>query len=518
VNRRSAGVRRIVLLAATAGLVASACGTRLPNSAFVNAGQNGSQSALGPGDSGNGTTAGSVATGGAAGATGGTAGSAGSAGSAGAGGAAKPGGGGGAGAGAAAANQASDVGVTTNSITIGNVTGVTGLLGPDAFGVTLRGLQAFVGAANAKGGVNGRKLVLKSCDDGQDATQNLVCTQKLVTQDKVFALIDNNSLSPAGSAHYESQQGIPDLGFPLDNGYAKYPNMFSLYGASYPRDGTQVGDHGLNWQSTGIYRYFKTVVGGTKAAFFFYSVAASQSQAQNQIAGSNAEGLPDVYNSGGTQGENLAGAAWDSDVTQMQSSGADVAFDAVDVNANQKICSAIDRYSVPLKAKVSTIEVWSQDLGGPAWGNGARHCANLVYITGSSDSYADAGNPAVKQFLDAFNTYIKPQGFSLAQWTLDGYAGGQILADYLTAAGAAPTRKGFMAWLNAFPAKGYNVHGLFSPLSWANHAHPSSSNDCGIYVQWQDSAHTYVTHGSGGSPFTCFVTSEISSKFTDDGS
>jgi branched-chain amino acid transport system substrate-binding protein len=448
--------------------------------------------------------------------TAGIAGTAGTAGAASSGGAAARAGSGQAAAGAAAgANQASDVGVTPTSVTIGNVTGVTGLLGPDAFGVTLRGLQAFVAVTNAKGGVGGRKLILKPCDDAQDATQNLVCTQQLVTQAKVFVFIDNNSLSPSASAHYEYQQGVPDLGFPLDNGYAKYPNMFSLYGTPYPRDGTQVGDHGLNWQQTGIYRYFKQAVGGTKAAFFFYSVAASQSQAQNEIAGAKVEGLPDVYDSGGSQGENLAGAAWDTDVLAMQHAGADVAFDAVDVNANQKICKAIDRYNVPLKAKVSTIEVWDQDVGSPSW---SQRCRNLVYITGSSDSYADTANPSVAQFRAAFDTYMKPQGFVLSQWTEDGYAGGQALVDYLTQAGPAPTRKGFIQWLDSIPPLGYTDHGFFSPVSWANHPHPQSSKDCNIFVQWQDSAGTFVTRSHGPGGYSCYVTPEVGTPYSPDGS
>ena len=64
-------------------------------------------------------------------------------------------------------NQASDVGVTATTITIGNITAENGVLG-DAFAPAVRGLRAWVQATNAKGGINGRQIILKTCDDRED--------------------------------------------------------------------------------------------------------------------------------------------------------------------------------------------------------------------------------------------------------------------------------------------------------------------------------------------------------------
>ncbi|HEX6475702.1 MAG TPA: ABC transporter substrate-binding protein, partial [Acidimicrobiales bacterium] len=194
-------------------LLVPACGTRLPNSAFsqLNGGSSISENQVAAGDNGansdTGTTVAGSSGGGATQAGGGSATTV-------AGGAQSNGGGG-----QAAQNTASDVGVTPTSIKIGNITGLGGPLGPDAFGPTLRGLQVYVQAINARGGVNGRKLILDSCDDNQDGSQNLACAQKLVGQDKIFAFVDNNSLATAPSAHYEYSNNVPDLGYPLNNGY-----------------------------------------------------------------------------------------------------------------------------------------------------------------------------------------------------------------------------------------------------------------------------------------------------------
>jgi branched-chain amino acid transport system substrate-binding protein len=391
----------------------------------------------------------------------------------------------------------------------------------------LQGLQAFVAYTNAHGGVHGRKLNLKSCDDQQDATANLVCTQKVAEQSQAFAFIANNSLSPQPSAKYEFQHGIPDLGLPLDNGYSKYPNMFSLYGNQDPRDGVQTGDHGLNWGDTAQYRFYRQRVGASRAAFFFYSQAASQSAAYLIEQQLKAEGFQVCYESGGHSGENIAGAAWDTDVQAMKGScpdksTPDIVFDAVDVSANQKICAAMDRYNLTpsIKAKVTTVEGWTQDVGSPQWSTG---CRNKIYSALRTDAYSDTGNPAIKAFVDAFNTYQKPQGAIMAQWAVDGWTAGQILVDYLNFAGGAPTRKGFIQWLDSFKYNTYNgaAAALITPTAawWQNAHHPQSLNECYVVAQWQDNPGTFVVKSAtGGSPYYCAVTTETSFPYTDDGS
>jgi hypothetical protein len=296
--------------------------------------------------------------------------------------------------------------------------------------------------------------------------------------------------------------------------------MFSLYGEQAPRDGVQVGDHGLNWFDTAVDRFFHQRIGASKAAFFFYNQPASISAAKTTEQELKAEGFQVVYESGGSQGENFAGPTWDTDVQTMKSTGADIIFDTVDVNANQKICAALDRYGVTpqIKAKVTTVEGWSQDVGTPAWSTG---CRNIIFATGRTDAYSDTGSPAVKQFVDAFNNYEKPQGYTMAQWSLDGWTAGQMLVDYLNQAGPAPTRKGFIQWLDGIQPYTYDAHGLITSSAtwWGNVKHPNVRNQCYVAVQWQDTAGTFVNRsGTGGSPFYCATVSEVSYPFADDGS
>jgi ABC-type branched-subunit amino acid transport system substrate-binding protein len=50
------------------------------------------------------------------------------------------------------------------------------------------GATLYFNAVNANGGVNGRKIVLKTLDDGYEATRAADNTKKLITEDRVFAL------------------------------------------------------------------------------------------------------------------------------------------------------------------------------------------------------------------------------------------------------------------------------------------------------------------------------------------
>src|SRR5205807_3721329 len=211
----------------------------------ISAGDQGS----GSDQSANGGTAGDQGTAGSATGGGGTAGAAGGP-------AGKAGGaaGGAAGGGPGGPNTASDVGVTPTSIKIGNVTAIQGQFGPDAFSPSLYGLQAWANGVNARGGINGRKVSIDTCDDRDTGDGNLACAQKLVDQDKIFVFLANNSQSSSRSARYTAGKGVPDLGLPLNNGYQKYPTMFDFYANNGAvRDGKQVGVNGNRWQPSGIY-------------------------------------------------------------------------------------------------------------------------------------------------------------------------------------------------------------------------------------------------------------------------
>jgi branched-chain amino acid transport system substrate-binding protein len=472
-------------------LVLQACGTRLPNSAFVKAQQGGTGTNIGSGD---GTTDQSGVTGGDQGqaATQGSVTGGGTVGGSGPNGGPSGGQNNNNGGGPGGANTASDVGVTPTSIKVGNITSIQGQFGPDAFSPSLYGLQAYASSVNARGGINGRKLEIDTCDDKGTGDGNLACAQKLVDQDKIFVYLANNSQSSGRSANYSYTKGVPDLGFPLNNGYQKYPTMFDFYGNNGAvRDGKQVGAQGKRWQTTGLYRWFKLNRGVSKPAVFFFNIAVSQQQGYAYEADLAAEGMPYAYEGGGShQGENFAAPTFDTDVVNMKNKNVDIMFDAMDVGSNQKLCQAMDRggwtkQPTSLKAKVSTIEAWSQKVGTDF----SSPCRNFVYSVGNSDPYSNTSDPLVARFRDDFAKY--QPGRYLHQWATEGWAQGYEFQKAAETMGANLTRKGFMAWLNGL--SNYTMDGFTRPFDYKPKNFAATINDCFSVVQWDDGAQTFKT-------------------------
>jgi ABC-type branched-subunit amino acid transport system substrate-binding protein len=219
----------VVLLAVT--LMGTACGARLSAAqlAAANA-SNGNGSGNTGSGTGSGTKVGTTTTtaAGAAG-TAGSAGSAATAGSSGAGtagSAGSAGGGGGGASGPVCPNGApgSGPGVTPSTITVGNVSTVTGPV-PGLFTSARLGTQAFIAYQNSIGGVCGRKLALDSGDDNMEQAQNSTTVQSEAAQ--VLAFVGSFSVADDGGAAAIASANVPDIGEALTPARFNLPQNFS---------------------------------------------------------------------------------------------------------------------------------------------------------------------------------------------------------------------------------------------------------------------------------------------------
>ena len=108
----------------------------------------------------------------------------------------------------AAPRQVLAQGITDDEILIGSTFGDSGNFA--AIGVpALAAFEAVLNRVNANGGIGGRKLVLVHYDDQWDAANAKALTEKLVEEDKVFALSLEGSPVIISSLDYIKQQGIP---------------------------------------------------------------------------------------------------------------------------------------------------------------------------------------------------------------------------------------------------------------------------------------------------------------------
>jgi len=370
-------------------------------------------------------------------------------------------------------NQASDVGITPTTITLGNITAESGVLG-DAFAPSVRGLRAWVQATNAKGGINGRTIVLKTCDDQEVRSRALACARKLVEQDKVFALVATNTRSLGGAAQYLQDQGIPVIGIPITNSFYRYSHFWTAYGTGYARDNQTVGVGGALSSLSGGYRWFRENLGVTKAAVFTYDIAESAQAGAFITKGLQLEGFEvTAYTI------SFAAPSFDQAVADMERKGIEIVFDGIDDGANRKLCDALGRRQYPLEAKVSTIVSMGQSVGKDY----NDTCRNVVYVAGSSVPYTATKVPAVAEFRSAFERY--QPGQELHQWALEGWAQAVMVADGIRGMGPAPTRKGledFLRGLEKYSAGGIMTGTQYKPLDYSR----PTAEHCFTIARWQD--------------------------------
>lgn len=104
-----------------------------------------------------------------------------------------------------------DVGVTSNSILLGNTIAQSG---PAAAYGTIGNaeLAYFTYINNTQGGVNGRKITFKILDDAYNPAQTVPLTKQLVEQDKVFAMFSGLGTQAQTSVRdYLNTQKVPQL-------------------------------------------------------------------------------------------------------------------------------------------------------------------------------------------------------------------------------------------------------------------------------------------------------------------
>ena len=78
-------------------------------------------------------------------------------------------------------------GVSAGKIVFGQATALEGPASALGQGMKM-GLEAAFAEINKAGGVKGRKLELKSIDDGYEPTKSIEAVKKLLEEDKVFAI------------------------------------------------------------------------------------------------------------------------------------------------------------------------------------------------------------------------------------------------------------------------------------------------------------------------------------------
>ncbi|QGV81374.1 ABC transporter substrate-binding protein [Streptomyces ficellus] len=366
-------------------------------------------------------------------------------------------------------------------VRVGIITGATSPVGGGALTGPRDGAMAYFTALNARGGIDGRRVEVLTCDDGGSGIGNNACVQELVDEKDVFALVATTALDYAGAARV-SRAGVPDIGGqPLGPAYDTYPHLYGIYGSSAPRTGGKPGWNGVLTGGTEVYRWFKRELGARTAAVVAYNQAASAAYARLITDGLEAEGYRVV-----TEQVDFALPNYRAVAADLREQQVDVVFDALDTHGNARLCEAMDAVGVNVTAKVTNVQNWNQAV--PRDYQDAPRCRNALWVTGASRNHDDTGHPAVQEFRRAMN------GRPLSQWALEGWAAAKWFTDAAESCGrTGPTRACVERFLNR--TEPYTAGGLLVPVRFERLPEPPRTrHTCLSVARWQD-GRGWVTQG-----------------------
>ncbi|WP_367324221.1 ABC transporter substrate-binding protein [Streptomyces sp. HUAS ZL42] len=373
-------------------------------------------------------------------------------------------------------------------IRVGVITSATSPVGGNTFTGPRDGAKAFFDRLNARGGIDGRRVEVRLCDDGGSGVGNNTCVHRLIDEDKVVALVATTSLDYAGASRV-SQARVPDIGGqPIGAAYDTWPHLYGIYGSLAPRDGTPGWD-GRLYGGTEVYRYFKREKGARTAAVVSYNQSASAAYARLVERGLEAEGYKVV-----TEEVDFALPNFRAVAADLKQQGADLVFDAIDTHGNAQLCKAMDDVGAKVIAKVTNVQNWTSTVADDY--KDSPRCRNALWATGSSRNYEDTSQAAVREFREATKD-LKTH----SQWQLEGWAA----AMWFTRAATSCARTGITrACVDDFMnrSEDYTADGLLIPVRFERLAEPPKTRrTCLSVASWQDGK-GWVSQGEMNS--TCF--------------
>ncbi|MFI2428266.1 ABC transporter substrate-binding protein [Streptomyces sp. NPDC018955] len=378
-------------------------------------------------------------------------------------------------------------------IRVGIVTSATSPVGGGAFTGPRDGAKAWFDRLNARGGIDGRRVEVRTCDDGGSGAGNNECVHRLIDEEKVVALVATTALDYAGAPRV-SRAGVPDVGGqPIGAAYDTYPHLYGVYGSDAPRNGTPGWD-GRLYGGTEVYRYFKREHGARTAAVVSYNQSASAAYARLVERGLRAEGYEVV-----TEQVDFALPNFRAVAADLKQQGADLVFDAIDGHGNARLCRAMDDVGTRVTAKVTNVQNWTSTVAEDY--KDAPHCRNALWATGSSRNFEDTGHPAVRAFRDATEDLE-----THSQWQLEGWAA----ARWFTDAARSCARTGITRACvdtHVGRARDYTAGGLLLPVSFARSPEPpATSRTCLSVARWRD-GEGWVSQGDMNR--TCFEVPQL---------
>jgi ABC-type branched-subunit amino acid transport system substrate-binding protein len=340
-------------------------------------------------------------------------------------------------AGGGTVGGASSPGVTSTTVTVGQVDDLTAPL-PGLFKGAEDGTEAYFDYIDSLGGVNGRKIKLDAQDSAYSDGTVANATTAQIKND--FALVGGFSLDDAAETPLIKAAGMPDIAYPLD------PNLSNLPTAYSPAPNT-ANDYPL-----AIFKILKEKFPTQIKHMGILWANATASTASSEKAFERAathEGFDIVYDAGFTPLQ----TTFLPNVLDMKAKGVQLFFTT----------QMPDNYADTLAE-----EMQEQNFS-PVVVQGDAYSSNLVKVGGAAvnNMYLELGyqlylgsdqSPAVKLFTKWMKIADPAANFELQ--SLYGWASAQLFVQGLKDAGNPPTRAGLEAALDKVTS--FNASGILT--------------------------------------------------------
>ena len=332
--------------------------------------------------------------------------------------------------GSAAPAAQTDVGITSNSILLGNTIALSGAAA--AYGTIANASNAyFTYINNTQGGVNGRKITYKILDDVYNPANTVPLTKQLVENDQVFAMF--------GGLGTQAQTSVRDY---LNT--KKVPQLFVATGATTFMSDFSSHSYTIGWQPPyqGEARiYAKDVVAnhsGAKIGVLYQNDDYGQDYLKGLTdgLGSNASMIVDK------QSYDVTAASVASQLSTLKGKGADTLFlfttPTFTIRSLATVTALHWEPTIYLNS-VSNPQVYM----GIAAKNGAalKNVTSVGYLKDPTDPQwaSDAGMKLYKEVIANCSTCNVNDGFNIY-----GVAVAYTMVDVLKKAGTNMTRKNVM--------------------------------------------------------------------------
>ncbi|MEQ1785550.1 MAG: ABC transporter substrate-binding protein [Acidimicrobiales bacterium] len=366
---------------------------------------------------------------------------------------------------------ATDVGVTDDTITIGVVADLTGVV-PGLFKAAPDAVKAYAEMVNDAGGIHGRELVVEVFDTGTNDNGNRLAYEEAC--DAVFASVGSESAFDTGGVDAITECGFPHLaGFTTDDAIPELPFVFPRTTPEYANVGS------ARWFA----EEFPDAV--ANAAIVHGNIPVTELAADELVEARESVGWSFEYRqAAGTLESNYTPIA-----LELKNRGIQALTWVYDVNNIVRLQKSMREQGVTIPVVDVTTQGYSQDYleaAGPA--------AEGSYV-GLTHVLLEAADeiPALEEYV-TWLAKVAPDEDPTSNG-LQAWIRAEMFVEAATAVGPELTRDALVAELEGMT--GFDAGGLIPPIDVGD---PVPKQACFVIAQVRDGAYVRVFPESG---FSC---------------